>query len=225
MGSPRLRRHWAAALAALLLAAPGTSRAAAAPTEFVFSRLNGSHPHLSLAAEPAVWGPCEVRLQSPDCTLVVDSHRLELTPDGNGAHRARFEVTASGEGRLVADVQAGTLSTRREDSVRAPLQAVTLEGRLSVERRPGGYVVTPLELPRAVSAEIHTGSAAALVAWCESSVMLRWVGADCAGLGRFLTRVSLPLPRPGEDLWVPRGELTEAEAAALDGYLERSRAR
>jgi hypothetical protein len=160
-----------------------------------------------------------VRLTSPRNSLTVRNHLLRLEPGVGGSHSADLRVEFSGKGWLVADVDVGGAQTRLQDEVVVPPQVVNLQGRVRLRRVQGGYEVTPEELPRQVGVRIESGVGRQLVELCDSVSALPIADMDCGSLQRALSRVSVPLPAPGETFLLEDSDLTGAERQQLDGYL------
>jgi hypothetical protein len=205
----------------VLLFAAGTGYTAE-PRDFTFPRANRTYANLSAQAEPILWGPSQIRLATPSSELTVHGHRLRLTPLGDKTHRFQVDLEFSGDGTLVADVEALGFATHQEDQVELPQQSQTQTGRVRVVRGTQGYFVTSLEIPRRIRVAIRSRLAARLVAWCKSRPLLGTLGGGCENLNRFLSSAVLPLPPPGETYLVPYHELAPAERELLDRYLEES---
>lgn len=193
--------------------------------QFGFSRLNRTHTATEIAAAPREWGPFRVLLRARDARLTVLSHRLDLTPSPDGSHRARLVARGEGAGTLLAKVEALGLGTEQSDQMSAPAQEHDVAGRVWVSRETDRYRVTVAELPREVTVQVRSQLGERLVGWCEGMPLLSALGADCGGLRRALSSVSVPLPRPGEVYEVLRSELTVDEQRALDKYLAAAAAR
>ena len=206
-------------LALLLALAPGAG--AAEPPEpgfFQFESLNRSYRMDDSEVAPVRQGPVTIHLASPRNTLVIRSHSLTLRPLGDGSYRASVGVELMGSGDLTADLvtDAGT-SSRLEDLVVLPRQRVALDGRVRFERVADGWDVTALSLPPKIELDIQSRLAGSLVTLCDQ--MAVFLGLDCSGIGRSLSRVDVPLPEPGSVFFLPEAELSPEEAAAFDRYL------
>lgn len=226
----RPRRRWGPCLvfaAAVLGAshAPAGSAdrgsAAGAPAEpavFELQSLNGTYRFDDAQIEPVRQGPVTVHLSSPRSALVLQEHRITLQALGDGTHRAAVDLRLLGSGDLVADlVTTAGGSSRLEDLVVLPRQSVQVDGRVSFQRVPGGWDVTALTLPEAVEMDIQSRLAGSLVTLCSQLAV--FLGMDCDGLDRSLSRVEVPLPPPGTIFHLPAEDLTPEETARLEEYL------
>lgn len=214
-----------AALAVLLALAPGAR--AAEPEEpgfFQFESLNRSYEMDDSEVAPVRQGPVTIHLASPRNTLVIRSHSLTLRPLGDGSYRASVGVELMGSGDLTADLvtDAGG-SSRLEDLVVVPRQRVELDGRVRFERVAEGWDVTALSLPPKIEIDIQSRLAGSLVTLCDQ--MAVFLGLDCSGMERSLSRVEVPLPEPGSVFFLPEAELSREEAAAFEEYLGNSAVR
>lgn len=192
--------------------------ASLAPAVFEFPSLNRAYRMDDSAVAPVRQGPVTIFLSSPRNSFVLKAHSVTLLPLGDGTYRASVGVDFLGSGDLVADLvtQAGT-SSRLEDLVVMPRQQVRLDGRVRFARVAEGWDVTALSLPRQVEIGIQSRLVGNLVTLCGQ--MAVFLGLDCDGLDRSLSRVEVPLPEPGSVFFLPAGELTPAEAAAFDAFL------
>ena len=188
------------------------------PGFFQFESLNRSYRMDDSEMAPVRQGPVTIHLSSPRNSLVIRSHSVTLRPMGDGSYRALVGVDFLGSGDLVAVLatDAGTAS-RLEDLVVAPRQRMELDGRVRFERVAGGWDVTALSLPKKVEIDIQSRLAGSLVTLCDQ--MAVFLGLDCSGMERSLSRVEVPLPEPGSVFFLPEAELTAAEVAAFDRYL------
>jgi hypothetical protein len=194
----------------------------AVPGELRFERLNRGYRGVAPEILPIEEGPLTIRLTSPRNDLTVRSHRLRLEPGAGNSHSAELRIEFTGKGWLVADVEAAGLSTRLEDEVRVPPQALEMQGRVRVRRVQGGYEVTPEQLPRSVSVRIESGIGRQLMSVCDGVAALPLTEVDCPALERALTRAVVPLPAAGESFLLEDAELTPEERGQLDGYLRGS---
>lgn len=215
-------------LAALILALPELAAVAAAaeppePGFFQFQSLNRAYEMDDSEMAPVRQGPVTIHLTSPRNSLVIRGHSVTLRPLGDGSYRARVEVDFLASGDLTADfvTDAGT-SSRLEDTVIAPRQSLALDGRVRFARVAGGWDVTALSLPAKVEIDIQSRLAGSLVTLCDQ--MAVFLGLDCSGMERSLSRVEVPLPEPGSVFFLPEAELTAAEVAAFEAYLGNSAA-
>lgn len=204
-------------LAGWLLGAP--QGAAAAASEFTFEAAGRACEGLKLEAAPLAWGPLRLRLEARSASLTLSSHRLTLWPLADGSHGARLAARGQGRGILWAGVEVFGLETEQSDPVLLPEQEHVVAGRVRVAREADRYRVTPLELPRSITVQVRSGLGERLAGWCEG-LPLPFLDADCGGLRRALSTLTVPLPTPGETFDVARSALTPAEQRALDAYLD-----
>jgi hypothetical protein len=218
-------RALAALVPALLLlggVAPGRS---AGLGQFQFGRLNRGYSEVAPDILPIEEGPVTIRLSSPRNQLIVRSHLLRLEPGAGNSHSAELRIEFMGKGWLVADVDVGGASTRFQDEVQVPPQAVELQGRLRLRRVRGGYEVTPEQLPRRVGVRIQSGIGRRIIDLCDGVSALPFTDVDCPALDQALSRAVVPLPAPGESFLLEDAELTPQERQQLDGYLSPGSAR
>lgn len=220
------KRPWARLAACLAMAlalgapSPRADAAAVGPaaTVFQFDRLNRSYQMDDSQVAPVRQGPVTIHLSSPRNTLVVRGHSLALRPLGDGLHEASVGLDFLGSGDLTADlVTAAGTSSRLEDLVVVPRQTVQVDGQVSFARVPGGWDVTAHSLPSRVAVDIRSRLAGSLVTMCGQ--MALFLGLDCDGLDRSLSRVEVPLPEAGSVFHLPEEELTADEVARLEAYL------
>lgn len=209
----------------LLVALAVAPLAAAPPPEtevFVLERLNGTYTDLGGDVREVRNGPVIVRPRSESNRFELHANRLELTPLGEGEHRAELWVRFEGEADVAAEILVGSLSGGTlTDEVTVPEQERTLESRIELERRGEDYVITILEAPRDFSIHIRSRLAGQLVSICESLTLFA-PGDSCEGLDVALSNPRLPMPEPGKELLLPAAQLRPEEAAQLDAYLERA---
>lgn len=207
-----------ASVSGLAAAPEDRSAAASTPARFEFASLNRTYHLKDSDLAPVRQGPVTIHLSSPRNALVLKDHSVTLTPLGDGTFRASVGIDLLGSGDLVANLvtDAGT-SSRLEDLVVVPRQTVRLDGRVRFARVPGGWDVTALALPEEVRISIQSRLAGSLVTLCGQ--MAVFLGLDCDGLDRSLSRAEVPLPGPGSVFFLPEDDLTAAEAATLDAYL------
>jgi hypothetical protein len=192
---------------------------AQAPGELRFDRLNREYSDVAPEIQPVVEGPVTVRLSAPRSTLVVRNHLLRLEPGSGGSHSADLRLEFAGRGWLVADVDVGGVSTRLQDEVTVPPQAVALQGRVRLRKVEQGYWVTFEQLPERVRVRIESGVGRRIVEVCDGVSALPLTALDCPSLERSLSRAVVPLPAAGESFLLENSELTPAERQRLDGYL------
>jgi hypothetical protein len=201
-----------------LVLALGAGGAAGLARSIEFPRLNQTYTNLAPEIAPFSSGGLNVRLRSPANSVTVRSHRLELDPLPDGT--VRFVVTASvlGKAQLVAELDAGGIPAELADEVLLPIQDVEVTGRAEVRRTADGYEVLPRELPSHVTLAVQSRLGGQLVTWCDlSSILLP--GLECGGLDQALSRLSLPLPPPGETYFLEASRLLPEEQATLDAAL------
>lgn len=206
-----------------LAAAPAERTTAAAtpattPARFSFDSLNRTYHFDDSDLAPVRQGPVTIHLSSPRNVLILKDHSVTLVPLSDGTFRASVGVDLLGSGDLVANlVTAAGTSSRLEDLVVVPRQTVRLDGRVRFSRVADGWDVTALSLPRQVEIDIQSRLAGSLVSLCGQ--MAVFLGLDCDGLDRSLSRAEVPLPEPGSVFFLPEEDLSAAEAATLDAYL------
>ena len=211
----------AAAAVGLFLLLPGGALVSGAGLgQFQLSRLNRGYSEVAPEIQPIEEGPVTIRLSSPRNHLIVRSHLLRLEPGIGNSHSAELRVEFMGKGWLVADVEVGGASTRFQDEVQVPPQALEMQGRVRLRRVRGGYEVTPEQLPRNVRVRIQSGIGRQIVNLCDGVSVLPFTDVDCPALERELTRAVVPLPAPGESFLLEDAELTAQERQQLDGYLK-----
>lgn len=192
---------------------------AAGPAELSVSAFNGRYSQPGVSFDGVAMGPLALHLSSPENALYVDSHRLLLSPLGDGTHSAELTAAVRGGGRLLADVDVGGAPSRMADEVVLPPQTVTVEGRARLTRVEGGYQIALLQLPESVGVEIESALADRLVTVCDGLQILTLGTLDCAALERSLHTVQVPLPASGQTLFLDDGQVTAEERQALDLYL------
>jgi hypothetical protein len=195
---------------------------ASVPGQFRFERLNRGYSEVAPEILPIEEGPVTIRLSSPRNNLIVRSHLLRLEPGAGNSHSADLRIEFMGKGWLVADVEVAGASTRFQDEVLVPPQALEMQGRVRMRRVRGGYEVTPEQLPRRVGVRIQSGVGRKIVNLCDGVSSLPFTSFDCASLEQRLSRAVVPLPAPGESFLLEDAELTPQERQQLDGYLSGS---
>jgi hypothetical protein len=214
-----VKRYLILCLSALLLGGFLALGHAQAPGELRFDRLNREYSDVAPEIQPVVEGPVTVRLSAPRSTLVMRNHLLRLEPGSGGSHSADLRLEFAGRGWLVADVDIGGVSTRLQDQVTVPPQAVALQGRVRLRKVEQGYWVTVEQLPERVAVKIESGVGRQIVEVCDGVSALPLTSLDCPSLQRSLSRALVPLPAAGESFLLENRELTSAERQRLDGYL------
>lgn len=201
-------------------AQPAASARAGERRVFAFDRLNRAYQLDGSEIAPVRQGPVTIHLQSPRNSLVLRDHSVALAPLGDGSYDASIVLDFLGSGDLIADLvtDAGT-SSRLDDLVIVPRQAIRLDGRVRFARIPGGWDVTALSLPKKVEIGIQSRLVGNLVTMCGS--MGVFLGLDCDALDASLSRIDVPMPEAGSVFFLPEEELTEAEVRALEGFLGR----
>lgn len=210
-------------LATLLAAGAPDGRAAEpaapAPEAIEIGYLNRTWTNLEGEVNPVEEGPISVRLTSPSHRVTVHRNRLALRAGEWGDPAARMEAEFEGEGDLVADVGGGPFATSFSDRVAAPRQSVRVEGRARVARDPEAYTVTLVDGPPSAPVEIRSAVIGEIVSLCED---IGWLAAlDCEHLRASLSTVHVPLAGRDRSVRLPRAELTAAERAYLDRFVER----
>ncbi|MDX1382313.1 MAG: hypothetical protein R3190_01655 [Thermoanaerobaculia bacterium] len=210
----------ASALAAVLTwAAPV---AASATEEFHFEGLDRTYENLVEELQPIEMGVVQVTLRSPEHELTLADHRVRLEPLGKGLHDIWIRVDFSGGGLLDADLKVGVVEGHLEDELTLPDQTVEIEGRVVLRSDEDGWTVTVVDAPKEVEVAIQSRMAGRMVPLCKQMALVL-VRFDCAALEDAMSRVRVPMPKPGEQFLLPRDELSEAEAEALDSYVSLHR--
>jgi hypothetical protein len=202
-------------VAALALA----TAARAADVDITFSLLNKTYTDLVGEVEPVVQGPLTVRPSSPKNALTLRANRLHLHPEGDGVFSGRLELDILGKGWLVADVEAAGMETRFQDELLVPPQTLRFDGKVKLERVPGGYRATAVETPRRFEVALQSKVVTSFLSWCDSASTVPFAHIECAGLEHGLTHVSLPLQGVGATYFVADTELTPAERQQLDALI------
>lgn len=196
-----------------------TAAAPASGEDFRFARLNRTYAQFIEDLVPIDLGPIHVDLASPEHELVLREHGARLEPAAEGGHRVELEVVFSGHGLLDADLDVRGVKGHFQDALTLPLQTVALAGRIAIARGPAGWDITLLEGPEQVEVRIQSQMAGRMVPLCKQMALVL-VNFDCQALEQALSVVQVPLPGPGTVFFLPLEELSEAEAARLDAYLE-----
>jgi hypothetical protein len=216
-------RALAAALVPSLLLLGGVAASrGSVPGQFRFERLNRGYSEVAPEILPIEEGPVTIRLSSPRNNLIVRNHLLRLEPGAGNSYSADLRIEFMGKGWLVADVEVAGASTRFQDEVLVPPQALEMQGRVRMRRVRGGYEVTPEQLPRRVGVRIQSGVGRKIVNLCDGVSALPFTSVDCASLEQTLTRAVVPLPAPGESFLLEDADLTPQDRQQLDGYLRGS---
>ena len=198
----------------LLVALP----ALAGAEEFHFENLDRTYRGFVQELTPIEMGVVEILLRSPEHELTLESHLASLWPEGGIEHGVSLHVQFSGHGLLDADLKVGAVEGKFEDELTLPSQALVLEGRIAIEGDPDGWTITLLEGPAEVEVQIQSRLASRIVPLCKQMALVL-VRFDCGALEDALTRIQVPMPKPGAQFFLARDELTEGEAADLDAYL------
>jgi hypothetical protein len=206
----------AGAMALAVTTLAGARRADAA--EFEFARLNRTYSQFVDQLQPVVLGPVEVLLRSPQHQLELSRHRAWLTPAREGTHTVRVDIELSGSGTINAVLRAAGLEGKLDDELTLPRQTLRMDGRIRLARSAAGYQIALVEAPPTVEVQIQSQLAGRLVPVCRQMALVL-VTFDCAALEDALSRVQVPLPKPGTEFLLPIEEVTPEEAKALDGYL------
>jgi hypothetical protein len=209
------------ALACALMAGGAAGRADAAEgrsAEFEFARLNRTYSQFVDQLQPVVLGPVEVLLRSPRHELQIAGHRAWLTPADPGIHNVRVDLELSGSGTINAVLRMAGLEGKLDDELTLPRQTLRMDGQIRLARTAAGYAIALVQAPPTVSVQIQSQLAGRLVPVCRQMALVL-VTFDCTALEDALSRVQVPLPKPGTEFLLPIGEVTPEEAKALDGYL------
>jgi hypothetical protein len=216
----RLRTLAVLAVLATVLAAPPPGTAAAdGAASFTFAPCNRTYQQRGAELAPVTQGGVNIEVRSPENRLDLLSHRLDLTPLGDGTHRAHFVAEFAGSGELIADVGVAGMTSRLEDSVTVPRQERIVVGRVRLGRGEQGYEITPVELPDAVDVRIESRLAGRFAALCESFALLPGMLLDCGALRAGLSRARVPMPESGETYLLPAECLDAGLRQRLDAYL------
>jgi hypothetical protein len=192
-----------------------------ASADFEFTRLNRTYSQFVDELEPIVLGPVEVLLRSPRHQLELSRHRAWIEPAAMGTHHLRVEIEISGSGAIDAVLRAAGVEGKLADELTLPLQSLQLEGRIRMERAPEGYRIQLVEAPDSVEVHIQSQLAGRLVPVCRQMALVL-VTFDCAALDDALSRIQVPIPKPGAEFLLPIEEVEPEEADALDRYLARA---
>jgi hypothetical protein len=214
----RQRLVLAIALVSAVSAAAAPARGAGRPAEFEFARLNRTYSQFVDQLQPVVLGPVEVLLRSPQHELQLSRHHAWLEPAAEGTHSVRVEIEVQGSGTINAVLRAAGLEGKLDDELVLPLQTLRLDGRIRLSRSAEGYQISLVEAPETVEVQIQSQLAGRLVPVCRQMALVL-VRFDCAALEDALSRVNVPIPKPGTEFLLPIEEVSPEEAKALDRYL------
>jgi hypothetical protein len=195
--------------------APATGQAGA---ELEFARLNRTYSQFVAQLQPVVLGPVEVLLQSPQHELQILRHHAWIRPAGEGIHTVRVDLELSGSGTINAVLRMAGLEGKLDDTLTLPRQTLRMDGRIRLERSEVGYEIALVEAPSTVEVQIQSQLAGRLVPVCRQMALVL-VTFDCAALETALSRIQVPLPKPGAEFLLPIEEVTAEEAQMLDRYL------
>jgi hypothetical protein len=210
--------HAIALVFALDAAGAAPARSAGGAAEFEFARLNRTYSQFVDQLQPVVLGPIEVLLRSPQHELQLSRHRARLEPAAEGTHSVRVEIEVKGSGTIHAVLRAAGLEGKLDDHLVLPLQTLRLDGRIRLSRSAQGYQISLVEAPDSVEVQIQSQLAGRLVPVCRQMALVL-VRFDCAALEDALSRVNVPIPKPGTEFLLPIEEVSPEEARALDRYL------
>ncbi len=189
---------------------------------FQLTLLNGVYEDLDSGLEPVTQGPLTLRFSSPQHRLEVFANRLELSPVGEpGRFRIEAEIEFGGAGQLVAEIEGAGLIQRFQDWVSAPRQRVRATGEVDVQRLPDGYGLTIVSRQDVVRVQVESGFAQQINTLCGTLALMPMFSLDCAPLARALTRLGIPMPPVGQDVFMPFALLTPDERSYLDNLLAR----
>lgn len=181
-------------------------------TVLELSRLNGVHTNLAPDVAPIERGPVTIRVSSPSHRLAVHGNKLSLQPRDDGQIDAAFSVTFEGEGHLVAELDAG-MSSRFEDEVQVPHQTLDIAGTIRLRQAEGGFDIILEDMPEAVEIAIESRALGQLVDLCGG--LARVFPLQCDDLARELSNARIPMPPPGESVFLPDAYLTDDERRTL----------
>lgn len=219
---PRVRD--ATAPAGLLLAllaggAPGAAQLAfGEEATFQFERLNRTYSSFVRDFAPVEIGPAVVTLSSPEHSLTLVRHAARLQRLPHGGFELELELELTGRGAIDADVNWGRMRNRISDQLEVPVQTLVLRGRVLISKGADGYQIEAQASDPDVLVRIESQLGGRLVRLCHPMALVL-VSLDCVALEEALTRIRVPLPRPGETFVLPYDELTEKERASLDDFL------
>ena len=196
-----------------------TAVARSAEATFSFPSLDRAYHDVADELAPIQEGPLTLRLRSPNNVVLVEGHRVELDPLGDGRFRGRLELTVRGGGELVGEADVAGMVTPVRDRLVLPRQRFEVPARIAIESRPSGFAITPLELPSRLRVLIQSQLGNRLVGWCEQLGLLILTVLECGELEDSVTRVLVPLPSPGETFLLPYEMITEEERRELEGFL------
>jgi hypothetical protein len=185
---------------------------------FRFQTFNHEYSGVVPEIAPITNGPVTVHLAVPKSDVFLRDNLLRLEPGTGGSHSAELRVELEGSGWLVADVDVGGVTSRLQDRVTVPRQAIEMEGRVRIARDAAGYVVTPEQLPKSVNVRIKTGLAQSALDMCDSASLLA-PQLDCAALQKSLSTAVVPLPRAGQSFRLEASDLSPETRREIDAYL------
>ena len=212
------RRGRALVLALAWAAASYATAGRADAAEFEFGRLNRTYSQFVDQLQPVVLGPVEVLLRSPQHQLQIARHHAWVTPAGEGTHTVRVDLELLGSGTINAVLRMAGLEGKLDDTLVLPRQTLRMDGRIRLARSAAGYQIALVEAPPSVEVQIQSKLAGRLVPVCRQMALVL-VTFDCAALEDALSRVQVPMPKPGTEFLLPINEVTPEEAKALDAYL------
>lgn len=186
----------------------------------VSDRLDGVHQNIVDRLSPIEIGGVTAQLSSPEHSLEVFSHEIQLVHLGEQRDRIRLRAHFSGEARLVAAIDVAGVPAQLEDRVVVPDQELELEGIVHLAREADGYRLVTLDIPPTVEIALQSSLGNQLELLCRGLAAVLWGGTDCQALGRALERVTIPLPEPGSTYYVAASQLTAQERRQLDAFLE-----
>jgi len=198
-------------LALALLAQPAPDEAA---IELAF--LKGTFAGAETEARPIERGSLKIRVSSPSYELEVYRNLFTFVRAEEGLLDAAVEAELEGGGQLVARIEAAGSVTPFTDELTLPRQVLEIEGKIRLERTEGGYTVTLVELPETVELEVRSRALEQIDAACTALAALPFVPVNCSGLASALSRARLPLPEPGETIFLDAAKLTGEERAFFD---------
>lgn len=217
---PSLLPKLAALLAASACALSGALSGAAyalEPGVFELASLNRRYDELAPEMVPWRQGGIAVELSSPRQELLLSYNRIVLRPQADGSFSLALVLEFGGSADLIADLDLSGARSRLTDRIVVPRQRRTVLSRIELLQGKDGYLVKVLELPKTFEVEIESQLGTRLVGTCRPLAVL--LPMDCDSLEQIFTRVSVPLPPPGETYYFEYARMAPAERAAIDRFL------
>lgn len=187
------------------------------PGVFEMGSLNRRYDELAPEMVPWREGAVAVELSSPRQELSLFYNRIVLRPQADGSFGLTLVLEFGGSADLVADLDLSGARSRLTDHIVVPRQRRTVMSRVKLLQGKDGYLVTVLELPKSFEVEIESQLGSRLVSACRPLAVL--LAMDCTVLEQIFTRVTVPMPPPGETYYFEYARLSPGERAAIDRYL------